>query len=205
MLKIRRFFSRFVYTSAMCRIQNHPNHHHHHHGHSLHRLPRFYAILSFLLMFTMFTTMLKINPSSSSLSSKPIDIQEEFDSVPIVQLFGAPKPKPVPYQPFKLFNPSNRQRNRKLSLINFGENEDDDDDENNVDVVYTWVNGSDPEHLKLVRRYKVLESYKIGIQMNQMAEINDTSTITKYENLVRNYLADFINITIKSDIYELII
>lgn len=33
----------------------------------------------------------------------------------------------------------------------------DNDNDNAIDVVYTWVNGSDPEHLKLARKYKKLE------------------------------------------------
>lgn len=57
--------------------------------------------------------------------------------------------------------------------------EDNDDDINNVDIVYTWVNGSDPEHIKLLRHYKALDGWSKlspdGQRMHQLAEYSANS------------------------------
>lgn len=41
-----------------------------------------------------------------------------------------------------------------------------------IDVVYTWVNGSDPEHAKLVRKYRKLESERTT-HTNQQVEYDN--------------------------------
>lgn len=57
--------------------------------------------------------------------------------------------------------------------------EDNQDDLNNVDIVYTWVNGSDPEHIKLLRHYKALDGWSKlspdGQRMHQLAEYSANS------------------------------
>ena len=47
-------------------------------------------------------------------------------------------------------------QNASISLsINYhSSHENSNDDDNHIDVVYTWVNGSDPAHLDLIRQYK---------------------------------------------------
>lgn len=67
----------------------------------------------------------------------------------------------------------------KANLINL--NRFDNEEPDSIDVVYTWVNGSDPEHLKELRKYKLNNINRNNSFMYAQVEFKDY-----LNNLIKN-------------------
>jgi UDP-N-acetylglucosamine-lysosomal-enzyme len=71
------------------------------------------------------------------------------------------------------YNKYNDEKHNQESDLNYAD--DDSNDyryfKSNIDVVYTWVNGSDPEHLKQLRHFKMTNSQNSNRQNNSFIKI----------------------------------